>query len=212
VVPVKRLTTAKTRLTSATGQARERLALAFCLDTVEAAMACPRVIDVVVVTDDDTAAAALAGLGATVVGDEPDDGLNPALVHGAAAALRLHPTAAIAALSADLPSLRPRELTVALDAGLRNPVSVVRDVAGDGTTLLLAAPGSRLEPQFGHGSGDRHVSVGAIDISTYDIASLRRDVDTDEDLREAIALGIGRRSAEVVRDLGLDVPVGSGGL
>src|SRR5262245_11751774 len=83
VVPVKVLARAKTRMAAAAGPHREDLALAVAADTVAAALTCPRVRDVIVVTDDPRPAAELAALGARVVPDEPDAGLNPALVYGA---------------------------------------------------------------------------------------------------------------------------------
>ncbi|MBW3535270.1 MAG: methyltransferase domain-containing protein, partial [Gemmatimonadetes bacterium] len=53
-------------------------------DVVRAAVACAEVRSVLVVTDDEQAAAALTRLGADVQADRPDAGLNPALEHGAA--------------------------------------------------------------------------------------------------------------------------------
>ena len=84
VIPVKVLARAKSRLTGLAGPRRAELALAMAADTVTAAVACPAVDSVIVVTDDPAAAAALSGLGALVLPDEPGDGLNPALEFGAA--------------------------------------------------------------------------------------------------------------------------------
>ena len=84
VIPVKVLARAKSRLTGLDGPRRAELALAMAADTVAAAVACPAVDSVIVVTDDSAAAAALSGLGALVLPDEPGDGLNPALAYGAA--------------------------------------------------------------------------------------------------------------------------------
>src|ERR1022692_2563145 len=77
VIPVKVLARAKSRLAAHAGASRSALALAM------AAVACPAVCAVVVVTDDAEAASALGALGAVVVADEPEGGLNPALTHGA---------------------------------------------------------------------------------------------------------------------------------
>lgn len=197
VVPVKRLAVAKTRLASVAGRHRTDLALAFALDTVEAALGCDLVRAVVAVTDEPEAARALAPLGAMVVADEPDGGLNPALVHGAAVARASHPDCGVGALSADLPALRVRELVAALLAASGHDVSFVRDAAGDGTTLLLARAGVAFEPQFGAGSAQLHAGAGAVELSG-DLASLRRDVDTEGDLAVAAALGLGPRSRAVV--------------
>jgi len=109
VVPAKRLAVAKTRLRPLTagldnGDAVHRsLVLALLADTVSAAAECTAVGEVIVVTDDPAAAEVVARLGARTVADEPDDGLNPALEHGARSAR----AAAVAALSSDLPALRP---------------------------------------------------------------------------------------------------------
>src|SRR5919108_3437512 len=119
VVPVKPLSRAKSRLSGPAGPHRAELALAVAIDTVSAALRCSRVRGVLVVTDDPIAAAELAALGAHIVPDEPDSGLNPALVYGAS---RAASGDAVAALSADLPALRPAELDLALEAdagGLR---------------------------------------------------------------------------------------------
>ena len=106
VVPVKRLALAKTRLAPFAGAHRENLALAFALDTVAAALRCPQVTDVLAVCDDVRARDELQAVGATLVGDEPDSGLNPALAHGAQVARDRHPELGVGALSADLPALR----------------------------------------------------------------------------------------------------------
>ena len=63
-------------------------------------------------TDDPAATGVVRGLGARTVADEPDEGLNPALEHGARSATG----PCIAALSSDLPALRPGELADALRA------------------------------------------------------------------------------------------------
>ena len=108
VVPAKRLAVAKTRLRPLTtafgGTAHDELVLALLADTVAAAVACPSVAEVVVVTDDPDAADVVRAFGARTVADEPDRGLNPALEHGA----RNASCPAVAALSSDLPGAARR--------------------------------------------------------------------------------------------------------
>jgi 2-phospho-L-lactate guanylyltransferase len=116
VVPVKVLARAKTRLASLAGPDRPALALAMAADTVAAALDCPQVGRVIVVTDDPQAAEVLAGLGAVIVPDRPGRGLNGALRHGAAHAGSRWPRSGIGGLAADLPALRPAELGDALRA------------------------------------------------------------------------------------------------
>ncbi|MFF2963011.1 2-phospho-L-lactate guanylyltransferase [Streptomyces sp. NPDC057963] len=192
VVPLKPLARAKSRLTPTTGaELRPRLALAFARDTVAAALSCRAVRDVVVVTDDTEAGAVLAALGARIVPDEPDRGLNAALAHGERTVRTGRPGAALAALNADLPALRPAELARVLDFSAEFPRAFVTDAAGIGTTFLSAAPGVELRPAFGGPSRARHLDSGAVEITLTGIDSVRQDVDTGDDLRAALVLGTG---------------------
>lgn len=198
VLPVKRLEVAKSRLGTSYGELRPELALAFALDTAAAALAASRVRGVVAVTDDARAASQLRELGATVVADEPDAGLNPALRHGLRAATALHPGCGTGALSSDLPALRPAELDLALRRAAGHLSAFVRDHAGRGTTLVLAAPGAALLPEFGTDSARRHLDAGHHEVEAHDLRTLRLDVDTPADLDVAVALGVGPRTAAVL--------------
>ena len=195
VVPAKRLAVAKTRLRPVTaalpdpGAAHARLVLALLADTVAAALTCPAVRTVLVVTDDPAVRRLARRLGAETVGDEPDGGLNPALVHGAAAA-----RGPVAALSSDLPALRPADLGAALAAAAEaasggRPRTFVADCSGSGTTLLTAH-GVPLDPRFGPRSAAAHAGTGALPLAG-DLPTLRRDVDTPDDLAAAGRLGTG---------------------
>src|SRR5215207_131082 len=190
--PVKRLAVAKSRL-YVPGRPRPdhaALALALAVDTVAAAGAAAGVARVLVVTDDPEAAAAVRAAGALVVDDEPDAGLNPALTYGAGRAAAIDPTAGVALLSADLPALHPAEPTAALGVAAGYARSFVPDAAGGGTTLLAAAPGVPVDPRFGAGSAAAHRASGAA-VLTGDWPTLRRDVDTADDLAAAAELGLG---------------------
>jgi 2-phospho-L-lactate guanylyltransferase len=134
VVPVKVLARAKSRIAPLAGSRRPELALAMVADTVGAVVASPVGRRVIVVTDDPVAAAELAGLGVTVVPDEPRVGLNEALVFGAACAIRQWPGSGIAALSGDLPALRPDEVAAALRAASSWPEAFVAPPQGGGPT------------------------------------------------------------------------------
>ncbi|MFF5028126.1 2-phospho-L-lactate guanylyltransferase [Streptomyces collinus] len=205
VIPLKPLARAKSRLSdTAADGVRPGLALAFAQDTVVAALACRAVADVAVVTDDVLAGRELAVLGARIVPDTPRSGLNAALRHGADAVREMHPEAAVAALNADLPALRPPELARVLDAAAEFPRAFLADAAALGTTLLAAAPGRDLSPAFGTGSRARHRVSGAAELALGGVDSVRQDVDTGEDLRAALTLGVGRYTAAV--SAGLLIP------
>ncbi|HWG15217.1 MAG TPA: 2-phospho-L-lactate guanylyltransferase [Streptosporangiaceae bacterium] len=201
VVPVKVLARAKSRIAPLAGSRRAELALAMASDTISAVVASPVGERVIVVTDDPVTAGELAGLGATVVPDEPRAGLNEALAHGVSCAARLWPGSGAGALSGDLPALRPEELAVALRAAAACPEAFVPDLQGSGTTLYTARPGAAFRPAFGPDSRFRHVAQGAAELLLPGIDGLRRDVDTGEDLRDAARLGLGARTSAVATEL-----------
>ena len=226
LLPVKVLARAKSRLAVLAGDRRHELALALASDTVSAVVACPEVARVIVVTSDPVAGPRLAALGAHIVPEpignpselsrESADGsqhaLNAALLWGAAVAARRWPGTGLAALTADLPALRPAELATALraaghgiPAGFGPGAAFVPDSAGVGTTLYAVPPGGEFRPMFGGASRARHAAAGAAELTLDGIAGLRQDVDTPDDLRAAVTLGVGPRTAEVAADLLADV-------
>ena len=98
------------------------------------------------------------------------------------------------ALTADLPAVRAVDLDDAL--GLLGPgeAAYVADTDGLGTTLYTAAYDA-FDPHFGPGSALAHDGTGARPIKAA-LPRLRRDVDDLADLEEALALGVGVRTAE----------------
>jgi len=236
IVPVKRLATAKSRLRDDEGadgepdpnaardasSAHEALVLAMMLDTVAAALASPVVGRVVVVCADPASGEEAALLGAEVVLDVPDAGLNPALAYAAAQVRRTGLAGTepgVAALTADLPALQGTELTDALRqaeeaASSLGPRALARsfvaDAAGTGTVLLAAPPGAVLEPCFGPDSAAAHEASGAVPLSGA-WPTLRRDVDTPADLAEALILGVGPRTAAAYAARATHLAVDGGG-
>lgn len=203
LVPVKPPAFAKSRLSDLGDEARRDLATAFAVDTVTAAVACPSVDRVLVVTDDHELARGLAELGVEVIPDGTTDDLNGTLMLAAAEMHRRHPGLRLVALCADLPALRPEELATALDASDPDAMSFVADQQGLGTTAVVAPTLETFRPAFGPGSRQRHLDAGAHEVDGVDVPSLRRDVDDRDDLAEAMRLGVGRRTSLVATLLGL---------
>ncbi len=198
VIPVKRTAIAKSRLAAAYPQHRPELARAFAVDTTAAALS------------------SRPGPGGSGRHRRPGGrsgrhgdrgprrtgsagcGLNGAL--GArrsgcrGASTQRH---GVAALSADLPALRPTELTAALAACVAARIFVI-DQPGTGTTMLAAAPGvaagSPLRCRFRASSPGFRRSTDRLTV----LESLRRDVDTAADLAHAVQLGVGPRTADVM--------------
>lgn len=197
IVPVKQTAVAKSRLVGLGDLLRRDLALAFALDTVTAALGCPDVEEVVVVTNDGHVRELVAPLGARVLLDEPDAGLNPALESAAAAVRHRTPAARLAVMSADLPAIRASDLSLAL-AAAPGGRWFVPDRSGSGTTMLGVPAGIELRPAFGPGSRAAHRASGATEVGGHELLRLRLDVDTVADLGAAVELGVGVETTTVL--------------
>jgi 2-phospho-L-lactate guanylyltransferase len=81
----------------------------------------------------------------------------------------------------------------------------VPDAAGVGTTLYAVPPGGEFRPLFGGASRARHAAAGAVELAAGDLTGLRRDVDTPDDLRAALALGVGPFTQAAAANLFTDV-------
>ncbi|CAO5164634.1 Phosphoenolpyruvate guanylyltransferase [Frankia sp. AiPs1] len=211
LVPLKNLARAKSRLQRPD---RSSLALAMALDTVTAVLAnTPELVGAVVVVCSDRAVsealtrsrAGPADPRLLVLPDRPGAGLNPALRHGETYARLRWPARPLAAMSADLPALRPAELRRALVAAGPPARAVLADAAGSGTVLLTTMPGVPLAPLFGAHSHAAHRRSGAVDLTGSlgaAVPGLRRDVDTTADLDQALRLGVGAHTAAALRPTG----------
>ncbi|MEU1994556.1 2-phospho-L-lactate guanylyltransferase [Nocardia gamkensis] len=206
VIAVKSLDQAKSRLADRLRpEHRARLVLAMLADTVTATAAVGEVVSVTVVTPDPEVADRARALGADVH-PEPRgphaDGLNAALAATAAALRGAHGPIDLLALQADLPALRPEELSDMLAAAPRGLRSIVVDHEGSGTAALVVRdPVAALDPRFGPGSARSHIEAGAVDLAG-DWPGLRLDVDTAADLDRAVALGAGNATRAVLHDIG----------
>ena len=190
VVPVKRLALAKTRLAAYGGAARARSWRSPSPPTSSRRRcAAPSWAGARGDRRPARPTRLLRALGATVVADEPDAGLNPALAHGAELLRAERPGCGVATVSADLPALRPDgpRRGAARGAGRRpRPSSPTPTAAARRCWRPARAPSCA--PAYGGGSRGRHLRLRGRRAGRRRPA-LRRDVDTPEDLRRALALG-----------------------
>ncbi|MFC4126494.1 2-phospho-L-lactate guanylyltransferase [Nocardia rhizosphaerae] len=212
VMAVKHIDRAKSRLAGLlTPEQRGLLVLAMFADTVAAATAVPEVLSLTVVTPDPAVAARAAELGAHVL-DEPagaPDPLNAALTTGAAAVRDRFGPAHLLALQADLPALRPAELTDLLTVAPDGVRSVIVDHTGTGTAALLVRDTSAdLAPRFGTDSARAHRDDGAHALAGH-WPGLRHDVDTPADLDAVRALGVGPHTAHILGTFGFSARTGA---
>lgn len=218
VVPVRDPRTGKSRL----GEGPE-LNLAIAYDTVSAALGCPEVEELLLVTD------AQWWIGPDLLDAEKLNvltdrgaGLNPA-VTAALHQVGPHPAglhqgpAPVAVMLGDLPCLRPDDLSRALHAAAHLPSGMVTDRQGTGTTLLT---GPTRGVQFGPDSAQRHRQSGYRELELALESTVRRDLDTPEDLFVALREGgLGPHTRRALdqsapaltqpRSSGLQVPLGS---
>lgn len=197
VVPVKGRPGAKSRLGDMPD--REQLAEAFALDTVAALIAASAVGRVFVVTPDRAAGWRFEALGADVVPEERtgSDPLNAAVRRGLDAA-RADSHAHLAVVTGDLPGLTPEDVDHALRLASAQPRSMIPDEEGTGTTGLFALAGVRLTPRFGMGSRAAHEADGHVPLPLPADARIRRDVDTADDLADALRQGVGPHTRAVL--------------
>jgi 2-phospho-L-lactate guanylyltransferase len=195
IVAVKRLDRAKSRLRGAAPD-HARLVLALLLDTVMSVRATREVGRILLVCEDERVRDTVHASEVECVVEPGLPGLNAALEFGYRGLRAGNPHGVIGAVQADLPALRSLDLATAL-AEADGRRAFCADRAGTGTTLLLSAAGRPLDPHFGVGSAAAHAASGALAI-TAEVPTLRADVDTEEDLAVAAALGLGPRSSTLV--------------
>ena len=222
VVPVKGSVAAKSRLGALpeTFPARGELAEAFALDTVAALLAAGLVQQVLVVTADPGAAGPLAALGAQIVPEPaptdatdaaaatPDaparsdaasrDPLNAAIAAGIRVAQERYPLCNVAVLTGDLPALTVADVEATLTAASAHDRAMVADEEGTGTTTLLARAGIAITPRFGLGSRAAHEAAGHVPLDLPATASIRRDVDTIDNLAEVLRRGVGAHTSALI--------------
>ncbi|WAB83821.1 2-phospho-L-lactate guanylyltransferase [Microcella daejeonensis] len=196
VIPVRGGGQGKSRLAVAE-ERRARIAEAIALDTVLAARACAAVGELIVV-----GALPEPVAGVRVV---PDPGFGLLVAIGAGLAI-CDADAPTAVLLGDLPALHPADLESALLAASEHSWAFVPDAEGSGTALVVAAAGLPHSLRFGPGSAEAHAEAGYVDLTAglagppLTLTTLRRDVDTLDDLEAARALGLGARTTAALAD------------
>jgi 2-phospho-L-lactate guanylyltransferase len=206
VVPLKPLDQAKSRLRGVPVPLRRALVVAMARDVRDAVLACHSVGEIVIVTRDPLWRGLLGVRRLHFVADSPTDSLNDALRRGAATCRTSPPGQGVAALTADLPALRPAELDLALGSADVASTFFVPDAHGDGTTLFAARSPAQFWPHYGVGSRARHIEAGALEIRRPELTGIRLDVDTLEDLTRAQALGLGHHTGAVLAMILDEVP------
>jgi len=196
VIPVKRLSSAKSRL-APTLSAAGRVALArrLLLSTLDAAQSCSALTGVVVVSADPEVRRLAVARGLAAYPDPPAsdaDSLNAAVTLGCRRVTALGALAALV-LPIDLPLVSPDVIAQFVWRAGDAAVGVAPDGAGTGTNALLLRPPLAITPAFGPDSFARHGALarerGTLP-TTVALPALSFDLDTPHDLlRSAPSLG-----------------------
>ena len=208
ILPVKRFSRAKQRLaTTVADPLRHDLARAMVGDVLSALHDCAGIERTIVVTSEESVAAAARYQGGIAVEDPPEEGQSAAVARGVARAVA-EGFERVLCIPGDCPALDPVEVAALLaetgmlvergmlaegeclpasvaDPGGAAEVVIVPDRHGTGTNGLLLTPPRAISPSFGPGSCERHRRLardaGAA-CRVERLPSLLLDIDTGADL------------------------------
>ncbi len=185
VLPVKRLTLAKSRLSGVLRPTeRRRLARAMLLDVLEAVHAEGTISTVLVVTADPEVARLAKGQGARVLVDATETGINDAVAQ-AKSLLVAEGRDGVVILPADVPLANADELRAVLAAMATASIVLVPASGDGGTNLIAATPPSLVDPCFGVDSFAKHVAAArarGIEPKIMRLDGIGHDVDNPSDL------------------------------
>lgn len=186
IVPVKPLRRGKTRLAKVLSEdQRAALNKKLLIHTLDTITQLPELEQVLVVSRDPEALAIARDHGARTVLEDGAPHLNIAITRATAVAM-MYSVSGVLILPADLPQMKPEDVTVMVDAAKYSETMVIApDHRQQGTNALLLRPPDLISFSFGENSFYRHVaqanSKGAR-VEVVELPSLARDVDYPEDL------------------------------
>jgi len=185
ILPVKHFAQAKRRLgESVAGELRDDLARAMVGDVLVALSETVSIERTIVVTREDSVAAAAREIGALTVEDTAEASQSAAVALGVARALT-EGFERVLCIPGDCPALDPVELDSLLDTSDAREVVIVPDRHGTGTNGLLLRPPDAIALSFGPGSCERHQALAreaGVNHRLERPASLLLDIDTGADL------------------------------
>ena len=194
LIPVKELSKAKARLASALDEkGRRELATALFRDVLAAALECPALDRVAVVTRDRDALQTTSDAGAEGM-DDPGD-LNESL-DAVARNVGGQGADRILVIHADLPLVS----TADIETVARATADVALVASGDGGTNAMVCPAGAFGFQYGPGSAQAHKEAAwdaDLEPELLDLPGLALDIDTPADLeRLQQAIETGRPAGE----------------
>jgi len=184
IVPVKRLSRAKQRLSSVLSRnERAQLVRAMLHDVLTALCATPELAGIVVVTGDRLIASLATPFEARVVDDVTETGVNAAVQQG----LRIvdPKSAAVLIVPADVPFATASDLRAVIAELRHHPVVLAPALSDGGTNALAMRRPELIAPSFGDDSLATHQALargGGIGCGIVRNEALGRDIDRPDDL------------------------------
>ncbi len=216
VIPIKDLENAKTRLAPALApEERRGFFQAMAADVLAAAAAAKGLAGVLVLTNDPAATALARSFGARIEGEPANVGQSEAVAR-AAAVLKAEGADGVLTLPADAPLASAAEIESALarHPPKRPAMTIVPDHARRGSNCLILTPGDLIPLHFGHVSFQPHLAeaerAGVRPNVLDDLPGIALDVDTPDDLCQAIAAGLSGKSLAFVQEAGIAARLAKG--
>lgn len=203
IVPVKRLSEAKSSLSAVlASQQRRRLVLSMLADVLGAVHQAPSISNAIVVSPDERVLNFARLHGAEGVA-EPDLGLNEALK------LAIRHTISkgvdsVLILPADLPLLKSADVENLIAMASAPKDVVIAPSKAKGTNALFLRPPGLINLRFGGESFPLHVkeaSQAGVRPRVYRSTTVALDIDEPEDLLSVETLGLGTRTYEFLHSL-----------
>lgn len=200
-IPVKKLATAKTRLsTILSHEERAHFAASMFRDVLNASKNTPGVDDVIVVTPDDLAASLAHDQDAEVLHENQADGLNRAVQIAIDHALR-DGIERLLIVHADIPLLQPSDLSQFVRK--RSAIMIAPSRNLDGTNILLLNPPNIIQPRYGWLSFDTHMALARkkeIEPAVIRNERVALDIDTPQGLKTLCGLSPRGFTGEFIRE------------
>lgn len=202
IIPVKRLSEAKSSLREALDHEQRRELVLCMLEDVLSEVKKVESILSVIVSPDEEVLNFTRSKGAKIVLEE-DLGLNPALRIAIDKAME-EGAESIIVIPGDVPMLRSEDIEKILAMSSENRNVVITPSEENGTNALLLCPPNVMDLHFGGESFPEHVeearSCGIIP-KIYRSERLERDIDDPSDLLKVETLGIGTRTHDFLKKI-----------
>ncbi len=186
VIPMKGLSRAKQRLKPVLSvEQREALALTLFRNTLQFLAVQHPKTPILVVTEDRYIAQIAEKMGATVLIEQGEQGLNHALEQASQWSLNAGFDSQLI-LPADIGHLDPLEIRYLIELGFSDAQVVIAAAKDGGTNALMTTPPNAISPSFGIQSSMRHLAQAhqnGLSVKRLTLEKLSLDIDVSADLQ-----------------------------